>query len=842
MRALHKHGEDGVIAAFRNAAGKVFALLLMLCIAASLVFISMPAEEAEAGALSGWKFCVDAGHGGVDSGAIGPTGLTEKEVNLQVAYNLKGLLESEGAEVLMTRTDDSSVSITQRWQMANSWDADRFISIHHNGEGDPSINYTVTLVSVSASQDSLELANSVQAELVGEFGLGNSGIWQVSYCGVLNNTSMPAILTEASFMTNPEQEQRLRDPSYLDREAMAIMRGIHMPSSINFVRPQENRVSWGPVDVELQMLGEDNIGKVDLLMNGSVHQSRSSKPFSFQVDTTGFDDGTYTLQAIAWYKTGGCSSITRDLIVANAAKQWYFAEGTTREGFQEWLTILNPNLEAVDFTVTYAFPGSEAVKKDYRVEEESRLSIEVACEVGMDRDVSVSIESPLPIMVERPMYFLYGERWAGGHVSGGINQPSTTWYFAEGYTGPGFEEWLCLLNPGQQPATVKIAYLSQGGLLAEEERVVLPSRRDTVFVNDVVGPDKEISIQVTSDQPVVAERPIYFLYHDVWAGGHVSTGANQPSTTWYFAEGFTGEGFEEWLCLLNPNPEPNLVHITYQTLEGANISDEELLPPLSRRTVDVNTRAGENLQLSIMVNGDKPLVAERPIYHDYHGWCQGGDVGIGVSETSRHWYFAEGYTGEGFEDWLCLQNPGDQPVVAEIRFHLESGEVLWEDIALNPRSRTTIYANYMSPYQEGMGFWYMLPAISSLKDLFISSTAGPGPEGMCRPVTPRGWNVERGSSPRGHIRYPPLPQARAGADPQSPGGSRHDPACRGYPGDGGSRGAGEYSPGYGGSGQYGPGRCGGGIARETRDRSGGSAHRPHPWLRRPRKDNRPRAR
>ncbi len=693
---------------FGNAAVKALAMLLVLCLALSFMLAGPQEDKAVAGALSGWKFCVDPGHGGAEFGAVGPSGLTEKDVNLQVSYILKGLLESEGAEVLMTRSDDSAVSITERWQMANAWGADRFISIHHNAMFNQSqVNGTETWVHYSASTDAMQLANAVQAELVGEFGLYNRGVKKTdpnNDFGVLKNTTMPAILTEASFISNPEEEQRLRDPAYLDREAMAIMRGIHMPSSISFVRPQENRVSWGPVDVELQMLGEDSVSKVDLLMNGSVHQSRSSKPFSFQVDTAGFEDGTYTLQAVAWYKTGGNSSISRDLIVANAAKQWYFAEGTTREGFQEWLTVLNPNREPVQFTVTYAFPGSEAVEKDYLVEEESRLSIEVACEIGSDRDVSVSVESPLPIMVERPMYFLYGERWAGGHISTGANQPSTSWYFAEGYTGDGFEEWLCLLNPGQQTATVNIAYMSQGGLLKEEERVVQPSRRDTVFVNQAVGADKEISIHVTSDQPVVAERPIYFLYHDLWAGGHVSTGANQPSTSWYFAEGFTGDGFEEWLCLLNPNPEPNLVHITYQTLEGVNIGDEELLPPFSRRTVDVNMRAGENLQLSIMVKGEKPLVAERPIYHDYHGWCHGGDVGIGVSEASRHWYFAEGYTGEGFEDWLCLQNPGDEPVVAEIRFHHESGEVLWEDIALNPRSRTTVYANYMSPYQEGMAF------------------------------------------------------------------------------------------------------------------------------------------
>jgi N-acetylmuramoyl-L-alanine amidase len=677
--------------------------LLLLCLTASFLFVFPPAEEAAGGSLSGWKFCVDPGHGGAETGAVGPTGLLEKDINLQVAYKLKALLEAEGADVRMTRYDDSAVSITQRWQMANEWGADRFISIHHNGLSDPNVNGTETFVAREASQTSWELANSVQAEMLGEFGLPNRGV-KTHYAGVLNNTTMPAILTEASFLTNPQEEQRLRDPAYLAREAQAIMRGIHMPSKINFIQPQENRVSWDDVDVELQMLGEDNIGRVDLLMDGKLVQSRSSKPFAFQVDTAGFDDGTYTLQAVAWYTSGGSSSISRDLIVANAAKHWYFAEGTTREGFQQWLTVLNPNVEPVEFTVTYAFPGSEALKRTYRVAEESRLSVEVAGEIGPGRDVSVIVDSPLPIMVERPMYFLYSEKWDGGHVSGGTNQPSTTWYFAEGYTGVGFEEWLCLLNPGDQPANVKIEYLSQGGLLQEEERVLHPWQRDTVYVNEAIGPDHEVSMLVTSDLPVVAERPMYFLYHGKWDGGHVSTGANKPSQTWYFAEGYTGPGFEEWLCLLNPNPEPNLVSITYQVQGGGNVTDEELVPPFSRRTVDVNLRAGRDLQLSMVVRGERPLVAERPIYHDYHAWCRGGDVGIGVTDPSRHWYLAEGYTGPGFENWLCLQNPGDQAVAAEIRFHLENGEVLWENYILGPRSRTTLFANSMTPYQVGMAF------------------------------------------------------------------------------------------------------------------------------------------
>ncbi|MGQ9474578.1 MAG: N-acetylmuramoyl-L-alanine amidase [Actinomycetota bacterium] len=692
----------------RNGAlrpGLWFRLALTLFLTTTFLFVpaSLPGGgKARAGSLSGWKFCVDPGHGGSETGAVGPTGLLEKDVNLQVALRLRDLLVAEGAEVLMTRESDVYVSITQRWQMANSWGADRFISIHHNAVDDRSVNYTVTLVSKYASQETLEMANGVQAELVAELGLPNRGVWKVDYCGVLNNTTMPAILTEASFISNPQQEQLLRDGGYLAREAQAIFRGLHMPSKVSFIQPLENQLSSGVVKVSLQLVGTDTLQRVDLRLDDRLVGSRSQPPYEFDVDTSDLGDGVYGLRADAYYLKGGTATVSRDLVVANAAKKWYFAEGTTLAGFEEWITVLNPNRDAVDFDVTYHFAEGEALIRSYRAEAETRVTIQVGEEVGRGRDLGICVDSPLPLVVERPMYFLYAGKWAGGHITPGANAPSKEWYFAEGYTGRGFQEYLCLLNPGCEEARVRVEFFSQGGLLAEEETVVPAGRRYTLDVNRSAGPGQEVSIRVASDREIVAERPMYFLYAGKWAGGHTSLGATDPRTTWYFAEGYTGPGFQEYLCLYNPNPYVIRAAITYQTSGGVNVSDEEYLPPYSRRTVDVNRRAGSGLELSALVESDGPLVAERVIYHDYNRWCRGGDVALGVEAPSRHWYFAEGYTGPGFENWLCIQNPSGKDSAAEVWIHTESGEFLQEKVILPARARTTLNLNAMVPYQEGI--------------------------------------------------------------------------------------------------------------------------------------------
>ncbi len=97
--------------------------------------------------LQGIKICLDSGHGGqghLPEYKRGPTGLLEAEVNLRVALYLRYLLSQEGAIVVMTRTDDSYVRITERSEIANLNDVDFFISIHQNFVDAPSTNYTST--------------------------------------------------------------------------------------------------------------------------------------------------------------------------------------------------------------------------------------------------------------------------------------------------------------------------------------------------------------------------------------------------------------------------------------------------------------------------------------------------------------------------------------------------------------------------------------------------------------------------------------------------------------------------------------------------------------------------
>lgn len=190
--------------------------------------------------LKGIKICLDPGHGGqghIPDYKRGPTGLREAEINLKVAFYLKKMLEQAEATVIMTRIDDSYISLAERSEIANENQVDFFISLHHNGiDNKPEINYTSTWYHGDAdeSRSSLDLARYIQQGVSDALRLPKSastGLYSdklivASGFGVLRLTKCPAVICEASFYTNPEEEARLKKDDYLKREAYGYFLGI----------------------------------------------------------------------------------------------------------------------------------------------------------------------------------------------------------------------------------------------------------------------------------------------------------------------------------------------------------------------------------------------------------------------------------------------------------------------------------------------------------------------------------------------------------------------------------------------------------------------------------------
>ena len=320
------------------------------------------------------------------------------------------------------------------------------------------------------------------------------------------------------------------------------------------------------------------------------------------------------------------------------------------------------------------------------------------------QDVSVKVEADKPIVAERPMYFNYNGAWAGGHDVVGAAAAGKEWYFAEGTTRDGFEEWLCLQNPNEDPIQVTATFMFGPGQGPNQTEIYAleATSRTTLKVNDLVGPEKDISIRLTSGSDFIAERPMYFNYNGVWAGGHDSMGATTAQAEWYFADGCTRPGFNTWLCLQNPGDTAALVYLDYFCGDGINVRKELTVNPRSRFTVPVHqdflgigTHNSTHGDVSIKVSANQPIVAERPMYFNYNGAWAGGHDAMGATSPQATWYFAEGCTGFSIQEYLCLQNPQSESTQATLTFMMTKGEVFSRRVTLAPFSRTTLNINML---------------------------------------------------------------------------------------------------------------------------------------------------
>ncbi len=165
---------------------------------------------------------IDPGHGGEDPGAIGPRGTHEADVALGIGRLVKAALERQGLHAVLTRTDDGTVDLEDRPDLAQRYGGIVFVSIHANASTDPSVQGTTTYYYTPQSR---ALAEMVQAEVVRALGEPDRGIMTARFY-VLVNTQMPAVLVETAFISNAAEEAMLRDPAVQARIAEAIARGI----------------------------------------------------------------------------------------------------------------------------------------------------------------------------------------------------------------------------------------------------------------------------------------------------------------------------------------------------------------------------------------------------------------------------------------------------------------------------------------------------------------------------------------------------------------------------------------------------------------------------------------
>jgi hypothetical protein len=282
---------------------------------------------------------------------------------------------------------------------------------------------------------------------------------------------------------------------------------------------------------------------------------------------------------------------------------------------------------------------------------------------------------------------------AGTHPS---NVASLTRYLAEGSSSSFFDTTIGIANPGALPASVLLRFLrTDGGVITWP--VTIPSfQHATVRPAQIAGlAAADFSTVIETDREVVVERTMTWTRGSRF-GSHGERAVAAPSTTWFLAEGATHGAFDTFYLIENPNDAQANVQVTYLLPDGQ--------PPIvlpyevdghTRRTIWVDEQAGlasTDVSASITVSNGVGIIVERAMYRTSHNTSfMAGHDSAGVTTPEAHWFFAEGATGNFFDMFLLLANPGAAEANVTVRYLLPGGaSPVVKTYKLDPRSRTTI--------------------------------------------------------------------------------------------------------------------------------------------------------
>jgi subtilisin family serine protease len=361
-------------------------------------------------------------------------------------------------------------------------------------------------------------------------------------------------------------------------------------------------------------------------------------------------------------------------------RRWYFAEGSTRAPFDVSFALQNPNLQPTIAHFLFLGTDGKQTPYDMRVEPNSRMTLK-AGDILPNTEFATIVTTELPVYVERSMYFGHA-----GHSSAGARQTSRNWYLAEGSTVSPYDTWVLMMNPNPVPAMAQMRFMREDGSVVEHAELIPAMGRKSVYVN-LLFTTPGFATRVTSDQPIVVERAMYF---DNDQGGHDTLATADPAKTWYLAAGSSRTGFDTWVLVENPGPAPATVKVSFVTDAGVVISQPLFVLPHARTSLYTNPLI-PNATFGMRVDSDQPIVVERAVYFD------GGRAGFdstAIANPSIEWFLPEGSTSGSFEEQLNVLNPQNQAINVQIDYRPEQGDPPPpQRFSVPPTSRLTLDVN-----------------------------------------------------------------------------------------------------------------------------------------------------
>ncbi len=455
-------------------------------------------------------------------------------------------------------------------------------------------------------------------------------------------------------------------------------------------------LAWLGQAYQLNPLGEHQV-----VVEGAV-QSRPSLAGHNQVAPAAPDPGLPLLELLPELRTRTDQATVR-------ARQ-YFAVGNVADYVQEFTFLNLGNRETLASITMLPAGATEPLLLELPVPANGRAQARLSDIISDTTSIPAVVTSNQPLIAERMLR-------TPTDIDATLGQPDLArlWYFAEGNTAESFSTDLVLFNPQPTSTEVGIVYMQPDGSRTTQQALI-PARQQLVIAVDDVLPNHQFGVQISSSQPIAAERMMRFGSER--GGFHNNAGSAQLSRTWLFAEGSTRSPYQMQMHILNPNQQAATVNVQFMTADGTSLMRRYALPPTTRLSIDVNELIPDS-DVATMIEADRPIVAERALYFSpTTAAITGtlaftdtvlpdtatplvGTISTGATRGAFSWRFADAPT-QGARQQLLLSNPGRGQARVQIEFLLADDSRPVETIVMPPESRATVNVHELHPDQPGL--------------------------------------------------------------------------------------------------------------------------------------------
>ena len=409
----------------------------------------------------------------------------------------------------------------------------------------------------------------------------------------------------------------------------------------------------------------------------------------------------------------------------------FLAEGVENAFFKTRLGLANPGTTGATAVVRFDGPGGASTAINVHVPAGAKRTVFVDEVAPPSASFSMVVESNGVLVTERTVSWDATEY--GAHAERAGEAPATSWFLAEGSTG-GFALFYLLQNPGDTPATATVRYLRPAPLAPIERTYPLPPHSRTTLPVNTQAPElagTDVSAAIASDQPILVERAMYrSVEGQVFAAGHASAGVTATATSWFLAEGATGDFFDMFVLLANPTTTAADVEIRYLLTTGEVLTKSYTVAPESRRTIYVDDETFPGLgqalvrtTLSCAITSTVPIVVERSMWFPGPAvspifWTEAHNS-TGTTSTATRWVLADGEAGgpRGTQTFVLIANTSGTAGTVQITALPDTPAAggappVVLTVTVPPNSRTTVPMNAISGL-DGTRFGAIVESIGS---------------------------------------------------------------------------------------------------------------------------------